>query len=702
MRKTDGQEAPPRNRWAVACNAVVLLWCVWWYSRGGDQGLLLATAVMGLVAVAIPRSFPGNTRWVIWTWLIITVVCLSANVARIIPPEKIGDTAYFVHRIVTILYAIGATCLFFCPDKLVATFVTSSVIPMIMQTLWHRAGLNVAITSVLDESLVIWGYVVVACTGDLVRQVMKRKTIGSGRVARWDLLGHLTMMLLVIAVSFALFKPTRWVVREAQRQLFGWSSRSGFDFMSQRGTDIFLGRPLPKGFRSLTRIVMLVQSDRAPGYLRENVYTTYLGGRWARIDPGEELLPLERTSMEGEGMHTYSLAESVASENLQVMQIEVFAPKLMTSFCVPGNARTLTFAGSPPQQEENGMLTSESAYPERYWADVAPRRWLETAYPLPEGSGKAEYLKLPPPLSGTVSNWVASCDGLTNAPTAREAASCIEKYFARDFRYRLDVRIRSDPDPLLDFMTQREGFCIHFASAAALMLRARGIPTRIVGGFVCSERNALLKRWVVRERQGHAWVEAWDNVGGQWFIVESTPPGGLPDSIDPPDKFRRVIDVIISVWKRLIFYLGQVNLLVAIADAGAVAVFYIWNVLWGPVGIALTLILGLFFWWRSRKLRRQRNEETVLRAALTTAMKRLVRRAVPEHLMRGEAESWDAWLARIEPDLSPETHAALRESVEQYQRLRYQRHLDKAAAAAWLEQIRTSGDFGSSKKTWRP
>ncbi len=701
-KNAESRKVQSRNRWVGVCNAAVLLWCVWWYSRGGDQGLLLATAVMGLVAVIIPRSFPGNTRWVIWTWLLVTVVCLSANVVRIIPPEKTGDTAYFVHRVVTIIYAMSATCLFFRPGKLVATFVMIGVIPLIMQTLWRGAGLNVAITSALDESLVIWGYVVIVSAGDLVRQVTEKKATGSRRMARWDLLGRLAMVLLVIAVSFAFFKPTRWVVREAQRQLFGWSSRLGLDFMSQRGTDLFLGRPLPKGFRNLTRIVMLVQSDHAPGYLRENVYTTYLGGRWARIDPGEKLASLETTSVEGEGMHTYSLAESVTAENVQVMQIEVFAPKLMTSFCVPGNARTLTCTGNPPQQEANGMLTSESAYPDRYWADVAPRRWLETAYPLPKGFGKAEYLKLPTALSGTISNWVASCNGLTVAPTAREAASCIEEYFTRDFKYRLDVRMRSEPDPLLDFMAQREGFCIHFASASALMLRAQGIPTRVVGGFVCSERSALLKRWIVRERQGHAWVEAWDDVEGQWFIVESTPAGGLPDSIDPPDRLRRIMDVVVSLWKRLVFYLGQVNLLVAIADAGAVAIFYIWNILWGPAGIALVLVLGLFLWRRGRKLRHQRNEEAVLRAALTTAMKRLARRAVPERLMRGEAESWDTWVARIEPNLAPEAYAALRESVEHYQRLRYQRYLDKAAAAAWLESSRKTVDFGSLPKTLKP
>ncbi len=677
----------PRNRWVAACGAAVLLWCVWWYSRGGSQGLLLASAVMGLVSVALPRSFPSRSRWVIWTWLLVTVVCLSANVERIIPPEKVGDSGYFVHRAVTIAYAMAATCLFFRPEKLVVSFIAIGVIPMMMRTLWHGAAPNVAITTLVDENVAIWGYVVIVAAFELVREMTERKTAASPRPARWDWVGRLAMVLVTLALSVVFFKPTAWLVREAQRQIFGWSSTLGLHFAPRRGTDIFLNRSLPRGFRNRTRIILLVQSDRAPGYLRENIYTTYLGGRWVRNDPGEEMAPLEESPQDGK-IRMYALAEYVSATDLDDMMIEVFAPRLMTSFCVPGNAVTLKVEGNPPQQEANGMLTSESAYPDRYWAGVEPRGWLETAYQSPDGAGKPEYLVIPEPLSGAVSNWVDSCEGLTAARTARDAASSLESYFARNFRYRLDVRMDSSPDPLVDFMSRREGFCIHFASASALMLRAQGIPARVVGGFVCSEWSSLLKRWVVRERQGHAWVEAWDEVTKQWFIVEATPSGGLPDSIDPPSQLRRLTDVIISLWKRFVYYLGQANLLVVIADAGAVAVFYVWGVLWGPVGIVLALALGAFVWWRRKKRHHRKSEEAVLRAALTAAMNRVARRAVPERLSRRDAESWDVWLSRIESELPPEAYAGLREKVESYQRLRYQRHLDMPAAAAWLANSR--------------
>lgn len=56
------------------------------------------------------------------------------------------------------------------------------------------------------------------------------------------------------------------------------------------------------------------------------------------------------------------------------------------------------------------------------------------------------------------------------------------------------------------------------------MLRALGIPARVVGGFVVWEYNALMQQWIVRERDAHAWVEAYDEVSQRWVGFDATPP----------------------------------------------------------------------------------------------------------------------------------------------------------------------------------
>ena len=80
-------------------------------------------------------------------------------------------------------------------------------------------------------------------------------------------------------------------------------------------------------------------------------------------------------------------------------------------------------------------------------------------------------------------------------------------------------------DPVLYFLTQsRRGYCMHYASAAALLLRTLGIPARYVSGFTapCVPNRQV----TVPDRAAHAWVEVWlDGFG--WYPVEVTPAGAF-------------------------------------------------------------------------------------------------------------------------------------------------------------------------------
>ena len=76
-------------------------------------------------------------------------------------------------------------------------------------------------------------------------------------------------------------------------------------------------------------------------------------------------------------------------------------------------------------------------------------------------------------------------------------------------------------DPVLWFLTEsRRGYCMHYASAAALMLRQAGIPTRYVSGFFadCVDGETVY----IPDRAAHAWVEIWLN-GFGWYPVDVTP-----------------------------------------------------------------------------------------------------------------------------------------------------------------------------------
>ena len=87
-------------------------------------------------------------------------------------------------------------------------------------------------------------------------------------------------------------------------------------------------------------------------------------------------------------------------------------------------------------------------------------------------------------------------------------------------------------DPNLDgvenfLQNTKEGYCVQFASAAALILRELGIPVRYVEGYIASDltkisRDDFVYGGYVRDYQAHAWIEVYfDGVG--WIQYETTP-----------------------------------------------------------------------------------------------------------------------------------------------------------------------------------
>ncbi len=113
-----------------------------------------------------------------------------------------------------------------------------------------------------------------------------------------------------------------------------------------------------------------------------------------------------------------------------------------------------------------------------------------------------------------------------------ELVMAIVGYLKDNFTYTLDPT--AVPDASLDgvenFLTvTKEGYCVQFASALALMLREAGIPARYVEGYVACDFNRnynkdAVGRYVstVRDWNAHAWVEVWyDGIG--WVQYEATP-----------------------------------------------------------------------------------------------------------------------------------------------------------------------------------
>ncbi len=106
------------------------------------------------------------------------------------------------------------------------------------------------------------------------------------------------------------------------------------------------------------------------------------------------------------------------------------------------------------------------------------------------------------------------------AKTPYDAALMTEQ-FLRQFSYQRVTDVGDDIDRFL-FESGR-GYCVHFATAMTLLLRAEGIPARYCEGYVCrfteKDENG---NYVVSSADSHAWVEAYID-GFGWVPMEPTP-----------------------------------------------------------------------------------------------------------------------------------------------------------------------------------
>ncbi|MFN0062398.1 MAG: DUF3488 and DUF4129 domain-containing transglutaminase family protein [Myxococcaceae bacterium] len=131
----------------------------------------------------------------------------------------------------------------------------------------------------------------------------------------------------------------------------------------------------------------------------------------------------------------------------------------------------------------------------------------------------SRYLQLPEGLEARVSTLAQEI--ATDATEPREIASELTKYLKGRYRYSLELPGATTTDPLPDFLFRRKaGHCEDFATALAVLLRIRGVPSRVVTGFFGGERMG--DGYVLRAADAHAWVQAW--VPGEGFItLDATP-----------------------------------------------------------------------------------------------------------------------------------------------------------------------------------
>ncbi|MGA8010450.1 MAG: DUF3488 and transglutaminase-like domain-containing protein, partial [Thiomonas sp.] len=90
------------------------------------------------------------------------------------------------------------------------------------------------------------------------------------------------------------------------------------------------------------------------------------------------------------------------------------------------------------------------------------------------------------------------------------AQALLHMFRTQPFRYTLNPGTYGKRDGIDQFLfDRRAGFCEHYAQAFVVVMRAAGIPARIVTGYQGGRYNPVDNTWVVRQSDAHAWAEYW-------------------------------------------------------------------------------------------------------------------------------------------------------------------------------------------------
>lgn len=356
--------------------------------------------------------------------------------------------------------------------------------------------------------------------------------LGQGQFRRSVVLGGAALAVgLVLPLAVPGFDQGTFPVGS---RLNPWGPSNGLNPM------ITLGNSLrtPTGDGRIT----YATSSSSPVYLRSVTIDRFEGESWAPDDRASS-----RRLGTGQIVPGYRLPEDLVREQTVIDTGQFTSPYLpvpYTPAAVNGlNGRwswdplTLSIRGED-STSRNQHYTVISVFPQ-ITAGALSR--AGTASPGP-GELPGEFTQVP----GNLPEIVRTTAGTLTAGIRNNFAKAlaIQRYLrSAEFTYSLQAPVQGGYDGnglsvLADFLQQKSGYCVHFASAMAVMARVAGIPSRIAVGYAPGHPtgNSIavggrepLTEFAVDARDAHAWPELYFE-GLGWVPFEPTPSrGSVPD-----------------------------------------------------------------------------------------------------------------------------------------------------------------------------
>ncbi len=230
----------------------------------------------------------------------------------------------------------------------------------------------------------------------------------------------------------------------------------------------------------------------------------------------------------------------------------------------------------------------------------------------------------------------------------------------------------------------RRGFCEHYAGAFVFLMRAAGIPARVVTGYQGGEMNPLGDYLIVRQSDAHAWAEVW--LAGQgWVRIDPTaavspdrvesgiaaalPEAELPLALTQLDiawlqRMRMSWDLVNNNWNQWVLGYGQERQRSFLSHFHASLAS--WQGMIVTLAAGIVALLGAIALWMLWHVPRRGSDP--VQAAYRTFCARLARRGITRAPHEGPAD-FALRAAHTRPDLT----AQIDRITQLYIRLRYGR-----------------------------
>lgn len=471
----------------------------------------------------------------------------------------------------------------------------------------------------------------------------------SRRFAVWTWLAAMAMVVTLGYFGHLGFSALRSYLEGVNPQWFSRYAQSGFDAARSRTAIGRVGRLKLSG-----KIVIRVQTPQGvqpPALLREASYRTYKQEVWSSETGPRAFDPVQPEIPNG---NSYLLVPGKIA--LGQVQISSYLAGGYGLLPLPGGcSRVDQLFAFEVQKNVLGAVLVHGPGLVVFDAQYGPGAMMDGP-PNPEGDD----LAVPPREAAAVAQAAASL-GVT-AGTREEAQRKISEWFGKEFSYRTWQKstppVGTNDTPLGRFLLRdHKGHCEYFATATVLLLRQLGIPARYAVGYAVHEKSAA-NRFVVRQRDAHAWCLVWNKDRRAWQDFDTTPAIWA----EVEKQGASPLQVLSDAWSRVVFEFSKIR----------------WGqtklrqyILWGLMPVLAVLLYQIIF-RRRRRVRRGAVPEGIAWPGLDSEFYQLERRLRERGVPRLPSEPLSAWLRRAagQPDLS-DLQASLHDLLQLHYRYRF-------------------------------